>query len=251
MNKELQAIENSIMQWTFYVVTGAKNKWSYEPIRDANLLDNCYLCEHSSGITGTRECRDFSDDSRHPRCQACPYFKKYGFCCDSGKPVEMWADDHNPMHAQAFLDQLKVLAYEAQHPEPKKAEKPKLRHGDYGRDLDGFIYLEDNIRHKSIVHWLGDYGESGLSGRAAESFEGKVIGNLADDLAALKPIKEFHRPKSHSIGNTEFHVNLCESGDVDFVVGYEYVCFTSKEFSEITLKCRCMELRMIQDAAKQ
>jgi len=78
--------------------------------------------------------------------------------------------------------------------------------------------------------------------------------NLKDhiaDLAALKPIKEFHRPKSHSLGNTEFHVNLCESGDVDFVVGDEYVCFTSKEFSEITLKCRCMELRMIQDAAKQ
>ena len=112
MNKELQAIENSIMQWTFYVVTGAKNKWSYEPIRDANLLDNCYLCEHSSGITGTRECRDFSDDSRHPRCQACPYFKKYGFCCDAGKPAGRWLhgdDDHNPKDAQAFLEQLKTL----------------------------------------------------------------------------------------------------------------------------------------------
>jgi len=249
MNKELQAIENSIMQWTFYVVTGAKNKWGYEPIRDANLLDNCYLCEHSSGITGTRECRDFSDDSRHPRCQACPYFKKYGFCCDSGKPVEMWADDHNPMHAQAFLDQLKVLAYEAQHPEPKKAEKPKLRHGDYGRDLDGFIYLEDNIRHKSIVHWLGDYGESGLSGRAAESFEGKVIGNLADDLAALKPLEEFEM--KDCTGGNDFKARINCNGHVELRAGCGLVTVNDREFHEIILNLRCMELRKIQDAAKQ
>ena len=207
MNKELQAIENSIMQWTFYVVTGAKNKWGYEPIRDANLLDNCYLCEHSSGITGTRECREFSDDSRRPRCQACPYFKKYGFCCDSGKPVEMWADDHNPMHAQAFLDQLKVLAYEAQHPEPKKTEKPILRHGDYGRAKCSFSDKPVDRRIYANSHSWGCIGDDHQDNSPLHY----VYGNIFDDLAALKPIEEFEM-ECDLTGFNHIEITKCDNG---------------------------------------
>ena len=130
-----------------------------------------------------------------------------------------------------------------------ESEKPKLRHGDYGRDLDGFIYLEDNIRHKSIVHWLGDYGESGLSGRAAESFEGKVIGNLADDLAALKPLEEFEM--KDCTGGNDFKARINCNGHVELRAGCGLVTVNDREFHEIILKLRCMELRKIQDAAKQ
>ena len=246
MNKELQAIENSITQWTFYAETRAEAKSSYPPLKDLFLINSCYLCQYSCEKSGTKNTSKNAPDSA---CHACPYYKKYGFCDMTGKPYYEWCWGNKAQGAQAFLEQLKVLAYEAQHPEPKKAEKPKLRHGDYGRDLDGFIYLEDNIRHKSIVHWLGDYGESGLSGRAAESFEGKVIGNLADDLAALKPLEEFEMKDCTGGNDFKARINCnCTDGHVELRAGCGLVTVNDREFHEIILKLRCMELQMKLDA---
>ncbi|MCJ7482612.1 MAG: hypothetical protein MUO31_06570 [Thermodesulfovibrionales bacterium] len=194
MDNELQTIENSIRHWTFMAETGTRDKRDYPPISKADILENCYLCEYSCEITGEAAVRP-----DHHRCQPCPYFKKYGFCNDTGKPFNKWSestsDTDRQKHANAFVEQLKALVWEVSKDEVRKeaaeAEKPKLKlkDWDYGNNIAKCPYIVINGK----IMWVNE-GEFTDSFKPTDSaFTDTYLGhNLAKDLKALgKPLETF------------------------------------------------------------
>jgi len=265
MNKELQAIENSITQWTFYAETRAEAKSSYPPLKDLFLINSCYLCQYSCEKSGTKNTSKNAPDSA---CHACPYYKKYGFCDMTGKPYYEWCWGNKAQGAQAFLEQLKTLrtpirradvlieTLEAQLAEAKdikatlqtqkdtKAEsdeKPKpLEHGDYGiykGETTPMLIMDNGNASLRIAH------DDGLLGNIPPT-EGdyNILGNIFKELAALKPKKEFEI------------ADVAVSLDKDYVriEGDGYTVYVGRaRFHDFIHNLRCMELQMIQDAAKQ
>ena len=241
MNKQdklIDAVENSIEQWTFYAETGAKDKCEYKPVREANLLDRCYLCQYSSEITGEAACRDTNDRTRHPRCQACPYFKKYGFCCDPGQPAERWlADVHDPKEACLFAEQLKTLIWEVRQDSiAQLAEKPKLRHGDYGINEEGKGRLATKVNQSYDTKRYNSYGLIGDGDKHIE-----CLGNIFDDLAALsEPLEEF--TLGDGKGNSPLKASIWLNRGIQFGIGGVTATITHPEtVHEIILSIRRME----------
>ena len=233
MNTELQAIENSIVDWTKLARTG-EDKPEHRGVKY-----DCHLCQYSVEVT---------EQEGFERCEACPYYKKYGRCDTDGHPYAKWErvrkwervsgiKERRP-YAQAFLDQLKVLAYEAQRPEPKKAEKPKLRHGDYQKVNSG-----DCIWLKDAKDVLRPFTSNMMCGSLTnQSYDDAItpLGNIFKELAALKPLKEY------STGDG-MRVWLNKDGDLRFSCSY----VINRNVHDFILNLRCMEAQMIQDAAKQ
>ena len=119
-------------------------------------------------------------------------------------------------------------------------EKPKLRHGDYG-------FAEDGEPRLVFTNWNNNFTTCGnFSIRKYQTQLGKapkiIIGNIFKELAALKPKKEFEI------------ADVAVSLDKDYVriEGDGYTVYVGRaRFHDFILNLRCMELQMIQDAAKQ
>ena len=208
---ELEAIDNSIEQWTFYAGTDVKRKRDYPPIMDGlKLLDNCYLCEYSRDVSERRSC-DATDG--RPRCQPCPYYKKYGFCSKEGAPFEKWVHSYNKDRrpfALAFLDQLKVLTCEARRP---KAEKPKLRHGDCSLSRMGEPAVFIGNGREAVAYYEDGHSEpcgEWQNGTYAIDGRGFRFNAFADLQVLSEPLEEFEYQ-----GYAKKTIRLESDGDID------------------------------------
>ena len=164
--------------------------------------------------------------------------------------------------ADAMIEKLSVWVDEAKDikatslAQLAESEKPKLRHGDYGFDEDGEALLIH--KQSSQEHPITSRDKKGCPcGRIMEDGTHSTrriarLGNIFDDLAALKPIKEFEMKDCTGGNDFKARINCnCTDGHVELRAGCGLVTVNDREFHEIILKLRCMELRKIQDAAKQ
>ena len=125
-------------------------------------------------------------------------------------------------------------------------EKPKPKHGDYG--FDG----HKNPRLAAAQEWQEppDQYNDWSRYKVTENIRNNnndfsvILGNIFADLAALKPIESFNMRTLKVEQSSEENIRIEDSfKDVVLVP----IC----DFHDFILNLRCMELQMIQDAAKQ
>jgi len=94
-----KAIDISIELWIWLAETGSefKSRWEgwdkYE-----EMFCYCALCEYAF---------------RHGDCNDCPYYKKFGECCEDTHPYHQWENaesiEERRKYAELFLEQLRQL----------------------------------------------------------------------------------------------------------------------------------------------
>ena len=130
-----------------------------------------------------------------------------------------------------------------------EAEKPKLRHGDYGTNKDGDIRLCCGKNENMHV-----YGISGSYETAYPTDEIEIRkGNIIADLQALKPKTAFEMRESL---DSEYALRgSIEAGKVNLQIKAHGDCktfrFTEQEYHAFILNLRCMEFQMKFHAAKK
>lgn len=167
MNEEQTAISNTVEQWTPLAETGEIKSFLL------GILHSCYLCQYAYEKSGGKDWPE--------RCKVCPYYKKYGYCNNSGSIFMQWhfskKKDDRQRHAAAFLAQVKTLQekpmdkkeieqeiefYEKVRIRAEKAvaklkaqlekpepEKPKLRNFDVG-----LFYFESEMDDKDSLNGI-------------------------------------------------------------------------------------------------
>ncbi len=256
MNKEQTAIANTVVQWTKLAETG-------EDKPNLGIWNNCHFCENF------RDRNTFS-------CDKCPYFKKYGHCYSNNMPFNLWRDTKNladkRIHAAAFLAQVEILqenvmieidgveistetaraalkAYgvKLEKPEP---EKPKLRHGDVIKWIGdkatnkGTNIIYQRKSENSLSQFNIDTETFGVTSEIPPANQPYTkYFNLADDLKAIKPLKEFELD--------DLKVRLDSDGELRIVdmEDSETVLIKPNDIHDFILKLRGMELQML-DAKK-
>jgi len=245
---EQEAIKKSSIQWIYYARTGIGNKYEYKPARDA--INSCYLCDYSVKVTESG-----SFDGGHPACQACPYYKKYGFCDSSDKPYTKWRAantvEERRQCAWEFYDHIQALQDTDSKSQLEEAEKPELRHGvcaiasgAKGKFGSPFIVIEQSSLAGSPKAFYGDTSGQCEADKRIEDYK-ILIPDIFDDLKAIsEPLKEF------KVGTELIFEAKLRNGD-DIMVslddgdgecsGY----YGPEELHEIILNLRRMEAGMV------
>ena len=95
--------------WTWMADTGSNFKEDWPGWKKYNdMLHNCPFCQYAN--------QQGQHNPYNRYCPACPYWKKFGYCEDNGKPYALWFDvmldgteSKRKEHARAFLTQLEEL----------------------------------------------------------------------------------------------------------------------------------------------
>ena len=123
-----------------------------------------------------------------------------------------------------------------------EAEKPKPRHLDYGLTKSG--------KPCAIVQSQNGCGKMGPLRNVSESYVYECelttdvwdidtnLGNLADDLQALKPLEEFE------MGGNSVRINSYAEIEIKDVADGAYVVVSKKDFHAFILNLRCIEYKL-------
>jgi len=117
-----------------------------------------------------------------------------------------------------------------------EAEKPKLRHGDYG-----YFFNDGSPR---IVINSGVYDKHNKCGRIEDKHFYNILGNIFDELQALKPLEEFEMDV-HTYG-----INR-DKGWAHAPIHIAGNNHTLAELSAFILNLRCIEYKLKLDEAKK
>jgi len=167
--------------------------------------------------------------------------------------------------ADAMIEKLSVWVDEAKDIKAtslaqlaESDEKPKLRHGDYCQSPSKeytYIALNSRTDPEEFEIWgKNDFGihqniyQNGTV-KKDTTYYTPTGQSIFDDLAALKPIEEFEM-ECDLTGFNHIEITKCDNGLFLRTKGGT-VHLHGKKLHDFILKLRCMELRKIQDAAKQ
>ena len=165
--------------------------------------------------------------------------------------IKLLTDIRNSVTTDRFMDFLDTQLLDLQAQLAESDEKPKpLEHGVCAVSSVGepFVVIEQTTLSGSPKAFYGDQGGTINADKAIKDFT-ILIPNIFDDLAALKPIKEFEM--KDCTGGNDFEARIDCNGHVELRAGRGLVTVNDREFHEIIINLRCLELQMIQDAAKQ
>ena len=167
--------------------------------------------------------------------------------------IKLLTDIRNSVTTDRFMDFLDTQLLDLQAQLAESDEKPKpLEHGDYGFDEDGEALLIH--KQSSQEHPITSRDKKGCPcGRIMEDGTHSTrriarLGNIFDDLAAIKPLDEFEM--KDCTGGNDFKARINCNGHVELRAGCGLVTVNDREFHEIILKLRGMEAQKILDAAK-
>ena len=130
-----------------------------------------------------------------------------------------------------------------------EAAKPKPRHLNYGLTKSG--------KPCAIVQSQNGCGKMGPLRNVSESYVYECelttdvwdidtnLGNLADDLQALKPLEEFE------MGGNSVRINSYAEIEIKDVADGAYVVVSKKDFHAFILNLRCIEYKLKLDEAKK
>ena len=111
------AIEKCKELWKWCMVTGKPKvdwpKWEenekYAVSKCSGIMYACWLCEYAYQ-------RAKASKTYEGRCSYCPYYKKYGYCYESGSRFEEWRTAYfrgsvtdMKKYAKLFYNQIKTL----------------------------------------------------------------------------------------------------------------------------------------------
>ena len=155
--------------------------------------------------------------------------------------IKLLTDIRNSVTTDRFMDFLDTQLLDLQAQLAESDEKPKLRHGDYGYE-DGkhptVLFRKDGKGNLKSVR--ESFGVNAFNDTPLHDYN--ILGNIFDDLAALKPIKEFE------INDEYIKVSFDEDGDLRIVQDDDTILISEGFQAELLLKLRGMETQMKLDA---
>lgn len=122
-----------------------------------------------------------------------------------------------------------------------EAEKPKLRHGDYGVDYSGYPGLEVRLHSNGELKEASGLGVHDNIGSSAGGRPDNLYGNIFDDIAELKPVDSFEMTIT-GLDGTNLTGNVLGSNEIRLTMSRERRYLSAKQLHEYIMYLRSMEI---------